>query len=342
MKLDRLRNEPGALADFFTEALEHLGAVCHRPWFDHLQLVAEGPAARLWNDDGALLETELHFSTPGDSTARDAGRDVFPGCPLTFRVAEAVQSGGLTLERAVLAGAGKREPPAISVAEKLWRAQRPGDSAWRLETGFVASNHFTLLALVRCEIQAIDQHWSLLRIAASLPGGERDELLTSGLELADWAAEPDSDVEWPAVEPPRLQAILLDALTVDMADQIASTRLRQEAHLRRELGRIDDYFEGYARETAQRAARAHAEASRLKADERLKAARAEHARRREDQIQRHEIRVIPHVDALVLIAEPAWEATVRIGGRGESGSGPARFVPRLRHWFPQNRAGARC
>ena len=40
MKLSRLSPEPAALVDFYQEALDHLGAVCERTWFDRLQLVA--------------------------------------------------------------------------------------------------------------------------------------------------------------------------------------------------------------------------------------------------------------------------------------------------------------
>jgi len=72
MILSRLPNDPGPLVDFYQQALEHLGAVCERTWFDRLQLVAEGRAARLWNDDGALHEAELHFPAPDTTAPRDA------------------------------------------------------------------------------------------------------------------------------------------------------------------------------------------------------------------------------------------------------------------------------
>jgi hypothetical protein len=48
-----------------------------------LEVVAEGRPATLWNPQGSLHEVELLF-TPADTTsARDAAREVFPGCPLT-------------------------------------------------------------------------------------------------------------------------------------------------------------------------------------------------------------------------------------------------------------------
>ncbi len=333
MNLDRLRNEPGALADFYQESLEHLGAVCVRSWFDRLQLIAEGPAAHLWHPDGTLFETELCFAAPDSSTPRDAARDVFPGCPLTFRLAEALVSSGLVLERAVVAENARHGPPSIEVAEKLWRAQWPGDRPWRMHTAFVRSHHFSLLALVRCEIQAIEQHWSLHRIAASLPGGETDESLATSLEFAEWASPPPTDVAWPARDPERLRRIVMEGMAEEIGRPLASIRTRQEAYLRRELERIDAYFDGYSRELAERAERTRSADSRLKVDERLAAARAEHARRQEDQIHRHEIRVLPRLDALILIAEPAWDGSVCQGGRGASAPEPVQFVPRMRKWF---------
>lgn len=333
MNLPRLRNEPGSLADFYQEGLEHLGAICERTWFDRLQLVAEGPAARPWNSGGSLFETELRFTTPDSATPRDPMRDVFPGCPLTFRLAEALVSSELTLERAVLAEGSHPEPPRTDVAEKLWRAQWPNDRPWRQHSGFTRSHHFSLLALVRCEIQAIDQHWSLHRIALSLPEGERDESLAASLEFADWAPSPDPGIAWPAREPARIRELTVQAVTEDLGGVLGSIRARQEAYLRRELERIDAYFESYAQELTQRAARTRTDDSRLKADERLAAARSEHARRRDDQIHRHEIRIIPRLDALVLIAEPAWDCWVGSSGRGAPEPEAARFVPRLRKWF---------
>lgn len=334
MQLARLRSEPGTLADFYQDSLEHLGAVCERTWFDRLSLIAEGPAARLWNAEGDLTEIELSFTPPGSAAPRDASRDVFPGCPLTFRLAEALLSSNLELERVVLAAGPRQDVPATEVLEKLWKAQWPGDRPWRIASPPSRSHHHSLLALVRGEIQAIEQHWSLHRVALSLPHGERDEALASALEFAALETSPNPAVAWPKLDPGAIQTLLLAAMAQELEDGLASIRVRQEAYLRRELQRIDDYFEGYAAELTQRATRTRSEESRLKADARLAAAKAEHDRRRKDQIQRHEIRVLPHLDALVLIAEPAWDITINLGGgRGENGSESARFVPRLRRWF---------
>jgi len=69
--------------------------------------VAEGRAATLWNPLGGLHEVELHF-TPADTTsARDAAREVFPGCPLTFQLAEALRP--MTMAKASCSASAERE-----------------------------------------------------------------------------------------------------------------------------------------------------------------------------------------------------------------------------------------
>ncbi len=340
MILEKLPHDPAALVDFYQAALEQAGAVCERSWFDRLQLVAEGRAARLWNDTGALHETELRFPAPDIPAPRDAAREVFPGCPLTFRLTEMLLPENLALERAVLAAEARNLPPMPEVAEKLWRAQWPGSGRWHLESGFVAAHHFSLVALARCEVQAIDQHWSLHRLAVSLPGGERDESLAAALDFAELAGGPSPALPWPTIEPVRCRELLTGALGDELAERLLSIRARQENYLRRELDRVDDYFQGYAAELTQRATRSHSEGARLKVNERLAAAQAEHARRRQDQIQRHEIRVLPRIDALLLVAEPAWRATVALTHHAAGQPQAACYVPRARRWFRTSAAAA--
>lgn len=332
MNLTRLPHDPGALADFFQEALESLGAVCDRTWHDRLQLVAESAAARLWNDDGGLFETELQFAAPGTTSPRDARRDIFPGCPLTFRLAEALFPNPLALDYAVLSVPEANRPPAMDVAQKLWRAQWPGDGPWRLESAFCPVHHFSLVALVRAEFQAIDQHWSLHRVAVAMADGGRDESLARALEFADLVAVPDPPPAWPAVQPAGFRECIDRALGEDLARELAPIRERQQRYLERELHRVDDYFEGYIRELEGRGPRSGSESARIKIGDRVTAARSEHERRRADQIHRHEVRIIPRIDSLLLVAEPAWEATVRSGYRGENRTETAHLVPRSRHW----------
>ncbi len=340
MKLARLTHHPSGLIDFFQEGLETLGAVCERSWHDRLQLVAEGPAAKLWNPDGALLETELRFPPPDESGLRDAAKEVFPGCPLTFHLAEALRSTTLSLERVCLSPLDiQHRPPASEVAEKLWHAQYPGTTRWRLEATFKSAWHFSLLLLVRCEIQAIDQHWSLHRVAFSLPDGQRDDALASGLDFVQIAGAPADAVPWPAADftawQPRLRAALEEELSADLA----AIRQRQENYLRRELERIDAYFAGYERELVERVSRSARGSAKIKIEERLAAAKGEHARRRADQVHRHEIRVIPHVDALLLLAEPAWTANVTFVRKIETQTAEALFIPRARRWATREKPG---
>src|SRR3974377_1066970 len=102
MKLPRLTYDPGSLVDFYEESFSSLGALCERTWHDRLDIVAEGPAAKLWNPDGTLHEIELPFAPADATSARDAAREIFPGCPLTFSLASALQPSPLPLERVVL------------------------------------------------------------------------------------------------------------------------------------------------------------------------------------------------------------------------------------------------
>ena len=333
MKLARLPHDPGKLMDFFHEGLEALGAVCERSWHDRLQLVAEGAAARLWNPEGSLLETEIHFPPVSETAPRHAEREVFPGCPLTFHLVESLRPSTLPLGRAILQSPDKAKPPAPEVAEKLWHSQMPGATRWKLETPFIAHWHFSLLVLERCEIQAIDQHWSLHRVAISLPDGQRDESLASQLDFHQLEAQTIDPVPWPSPDLKLWHQLIRDRLEGDFANDLSAIRLRQENYLRRELERIDSYFESYGRELRERLDRKRPENTRLKVEERLAAAKAEHGRRRQDQVHRHEIRVIPHLDALLLLAEPAWKTRTSFVRKNEACSAEALFVPRARRWM---------
>ena len=332
MKLERLPYDPAALLNFFEEGFTTLGALSERTWHDRLEIVAQGQPAKLWTADGALHEVELLFAPADAASARDAAREVFPGCPLTFRLAEALRPVPLPLERVVLAGQGPAHPPDPAVAEKLWRAQFENTARWSLASPFKPAFHFSLVVLVRCEIQAIDQHWSLCRLALSLPQGQPDESLAQSLSLAE--ADPATqDIPWPTPDPERWMPSLRAALESDLAADLAAIRARQEGYLRRELDRIDEYFQSYERELTTRAARSTSQGAKLKTADRLAAAAAEHTRRRADQVARHEIRVQPQIDALLLAAEPAWSATIRAEAARQSQTLEARFVPRARRWF---------
>jgi hypothetical protein len=333
MKLERLPYDPASVVDFYEEAFSALGALCERTWHDRLEIVAEGQAAKLWNPDGALHEIELAFAAADAKAARDAVREVFPGCPLTFRLAEALRLSPLPLERVALSAEGRSLAPDPGVTEKLWRAQFPATTRWCLTAPFRADYHFSLLALVRCEIQAIDQHWSLRRLAVSLPDGEADESLAQQVSFAQADPELAAEAAWPTPDPARWKACLRTALEADLAPELASVRARQEHYLRRELDRIDEYFTHYEHELATRAARSASGSAKLKTAERLAAAKIEHARRRADQVARHEIRVQPHFDALLLVGERAWRGSLQVELAHQAETLDAWFVPRARRWF---------
>ena len=340
MKLARLPHNPTDLLDFFSEGLEAMGAVCERTWFDRLQVVAERDAAKLWNENGELLETEIHFPPADDAAPRQAGTEVFPGCPLTFRLAETLRPTPLPLQRACLDFPESSKPPSPEVAEKLWHAHIPGANRWKQETPFVADWHFSLLSLIRCEIQAIDQHWSLHRMAISLPDGERDESLANAINFSQLSAHPFAEIPWPSVNPAAWQQLLQSVLAEELAEDLERIRQRQQNYLRRELERIDNYFENYERELSERTRnKIAAEQNKIKTEERLAAARVEHERRRQDQVQRHEIRVIPHFDALLLLAEPAWATKISTANKAETRTHEALFVPRARRWICSQQPG---
>jgi hypothetical protein len=216
------------------------------------------------------------------------------------------------------------------VAEKLWHTQRPGCIRLRMSIPFRATHAFSLLALTRCEIQAIDQHWSLHRIVVSLPDGLSNPSLARELDFAQLDPRAGA-VDWPRLAPDQLAALLRPMIELELTGELAAIRLRQENYLRRELERIDAYFENYQRELGARLHRA-SESAKTKAADRLAAAKAEHARRHADQLKRHEIRVIPHFDTLLLLAEPAWGATVDWQNRAGPQTAEACFIPRSRSW----------
>ena len=332
MKLERLAYKPAALVDFYEESFGALGGLCERTWHDRLEIVAEGRPAKLWNPEGSLHEIELTFAPADATAARDAAREVFPGCPLTFRLAESLRPRPLALERVVLAIESNPHPPDPIVAEKLWRAQFPDTTRWRLTESWKADYHFSLVILARCEIQAIDQHWSLHRLAIALASGEPDPNLAQYLSFAQADAEGAPGTAWPAPDLSRWQALLHSALEAELSDELASIRARQENYLRRELDRVDQYFQNYEREMTARSSRSN-KTTQLKSSERLAAAKAEHARRRADQIARHEIRVHPHLDALLFVAEPAWRGVLKVGRARMEEQVDALFVARARRWF---------
>jgi hypothetical protein len=331
VKLERTHPQPGELLEFYEQGLGALGALCERTWHDRLEIIAEGRAAALWNPESTLHEVELHFAPADATVARDAAREVFPGCPLTFRLAEALRVSPLPLERFVLPDVASR-PPEAAVAEKLWRAQFADTTRWHLIVPFQPDFHFSLLALARCELQAIDQHWSLHRVAVSLPGGEMDENLAYEIGFQLGGGGSTSEIVWPASNPAAWHMLLQRAFENELADEATRVRARQEHSLRRELERIDNYFENYAHELAVRARRSSNDQSKLKAAARREGANAEHARRRADQVARHEIRIHPHLEALLLVAERAWRAKLRVERSHCAQTLEALLVPRSRKW----------
>ncbi len=170
-------------------------------------------------------------------------------------------------------------------------------------------------------------------MAVSLPGGEPDDSLARDFSFAQADPELAAGAAWPAPEPARWQTFLGNALEADLAAELAAVRARQENYLRRELDRIEEYFANYEQELTARGARTASQNAKVKTADRLAAAKAEHARRRADQVARHEIRVHPHLEALLLVAEPAWRGSLKVERAHVAQNVEALFVPRARRWF---------
>jgi hypothetical protein len=333
MKLDRISYSPGAALEFFEEALGSLGALCERTWHDRLEVVAEHRAAKLWNSDGRIHSTELKFAEVDSAEARNADSEVFPGCPLTFKATEALMSGQLVLDRALLDSGAHQKEPDEQIAAKLWRSQMPETSRLKFTSGFKRTFHFNLVAVVRTDIQAIEQHWFLNRLAIALPGGEPDLALAADLPLLELASNGSSPPGWPEPKPDQWGKQLENALMLELGPDLDDIKRRQEKSLRKELDRIDDYFDHYEAELSGRRKRSAAEAVKIKVEERIAAAKTERLRRRQDQVSRHEIRICPRIDGLLLLAEPAWEAETQFDRNHQSKTTRAIFVPRSRRWL---------
>jgi hypothetical protein len=220
--------------------------------------------------------------------------------------------------------------PANDVAEKLWQAQFGASTGWRLAP-FIPAWSFSFVASVRCEVQAIDQTWSYHRLAFTHPAGEQDGSLEYALEQL--ARLEHSSLDWPELDPTVLSQWIARAIDNELTPELVRIKERQRLYLGRELSRIDDYFEDYSRELRDRMDHQKKDEARRRYADRLEATRVEHQRRRADQIDRHTIVVVPHLDAMLTVAEPAFRTSVTWRAGREERCAPAFFVPRTRRWF---------
>src|SRR6266481_2391453 len=147
MKIPRLDYDPTSALVFYEESLSVLGALTERTWHDRLEVVAEGRAARLWNENGALHQQELLFASADAVGGRDAQGEVFPGAPLTFRLFEALRPAPLALEKIVVSMGAPDRTPERAILEKLWRSQYPATRRWRLTADVQPAFHFSLVAI---------------------------------------------------------------------------------------------------------------------------------------------------------------------------------------------------
>jgi hypothetical protein len=173
--------------------------------------------------------------------------------------------------------------------------------------------------------------------------GDRFEMLTVGLQMVGSVLLVFApvivclvmmfragDPAW-ALAAEQWQPALARALTAELTQELDEIKRRQQRYLERELRRLDEYFDHYEQELRARLSRQHKPESKARFEQRVRAAALEHDRRRADQIARHEIRVVPHLDAVLLTAEVAWKTGMR-GRHGET-LPEAVYVPRARRWF---------
>ena len=327
MNLQKIPPRPDNLIEFFEEGITTVGGLCERPWHDRLEVIAEGDAARLWQPDGSLFAGEILF--PEEAGPRDARRDVFGGCPLTFALVEALWARTGRWHR--FAAAADAKPPSMETAQRLWIAEFGTAPQWRA-TPFVSAEHFSVVVTVRCEVQAIDQAWSCHRLAFSLPKGTRDPALEGSLDHLT-AASHGPAPEWPELDSATLGQWVANSLGADMAQELGAIKARQQRYLHRELVRIETYFTQYEAELTERLGRQRKAESKLRYEQRLQAAKADHQRKCAEQIARHAIRIVPHLDGCLLLAEPAFRTRVHWLAGGAVHEIPAVFVPRIRRWF---------
>jgi hypothetical protein len=332
MKFSRIQPRGEQLMQFCEETLQGLGAICERPWHDRLEVLAEGDTAQLLQNDTGLFSGELYFREAGLQVPASSGIEVFPGCPLTFRLVEALWRCQIPYSKVCLSAGSDVKAPSNEVAAKLWQAQFGSNAGWRASL-FVPAWSFSVLASVRCEVQAIDQTWSYHRLAFTLPGGEQDSSLEFALE--QMIRLEQTGLDWPELEPAALSGWIGPAIEIELTAELNRIKERQRLYLRRELTRIDDYFENYSRELRDRMSHQRKDEARQRYADRLEATRVEHNRRRTDQIERHMITVVPHVDALLTVAEPAFRSNVTWRLGRQECTATSLFVPRTRRWIKE-------
>ncbi len=131
MKFPKIPARAEHLIEFFEDGLHTLGAICERSWHDRMEVLAEGDAARLWRSDDDLFSGELYFRDAGSQGLDNAENEIFPGCPLTFRLAETLWRRHLAYSRVCLCMDIGVKAPSNDVADKLWQAQFGLHADWR-------------------------------------------------------------------------------------------------------------------------------------------------------------------------------------------------------------------
>lgn len=220
--------------------------------------------------------------------------------------------------------------------ERRWSHQYPAKERLQITTPFVAAVHFSVIAVLRCEIQAVDQHWTQYRLAINLQNGDPDSQLAEQVAVLEPWSDP-TPIDWPEFSPEPCRKVLLTALEREAWPAVKAIKVRQSKYLQRELDTVDRYYSDYEASLTDRMNRTRNDDGRAKMRARLEAARQEHQIRRIDQIKRHEIHVFAHVDALLMVAEPAHRTQVRYVSQRQAQQQDALWIPRTRSWVVAER-----
>jgi len=185
---------------------------------------------------------------PSTPQAAGRGRRRISRLPAHIPAGETLRGGTLQVERAALLPFDQNRPPSCDAVERLWHAQFPACPRWRLEGPFQLAWHFSVLLLARCEIQAIDQQWSLHRLALSFGDGQARRFPGRKTGFRGSQPAPGRNHHLARARPGLVAERIAAALAEELTGDLARIRARQANYLRRELDRIDDYFENYERE----------------------------------------------------------------------------------------------
>jgi len=298
MKIERLIHAPGTWRDFFEEALTSLARCASARGTTAWKSWPKATAPAVESGRHASRNRTVVSGARNHHGAREAGKQVFPGCPLTFAWRKALRPAPLALEASRVGGRHGRPPARNRRGGKLWRAAVTRNQS--LATRIAVRPGAALLA-ARPDALRNPGHrtsiGSLRRVAVSVPKRRAGYSLAHPSTLRKFADNTDA---FPGRSDPSAGGNSSRCAEKALAPTSPRCAIARRKHCGANWTCVDDYFRSITKwKLAARARAAGVKLRSLKAAERLAAAKAEHARRRSDQVARHEIRVHAHLDALL-------------------------------------------